>query len=262
MRSAIGLLLALAAPLFLLAPTEAEAKIYKCVGADGGISYSQRPCAAAEKTGKIMDGKSHREHFDCRVVRAFSKHIAGEMKAGATAEDLFAQYGGVDSISPTAVSVINFVLSHKKNLKISLSRIASLSGARCDAGSFSRDLGCDHFPRSFLESKGGCSVVKRESNPLDDSLGSPHVKAERRESNLIDTRVNEGSSPRTDKNAASELIYNVRSSSPGQKQNECRVAVREKITALQERMRSQLPMKVHESLYRERSFLRETYEAC
>lgn len=261
MHTAFGLLLALTASLMLLIPSEVEAKIYKCVGGDGSVSYAQRPCAAAEQTSKILGDKSVRERFDCRVARAFSTHIAGEMKAGSTADDVFDQYGGVNSITPTSMSVINYVFSHKTNVDTSVQRISALSGARCDTGTYSRNLECEHFPPSFIEGKGGCSAAKGESPSIDYQRENELASEDDSRSNLIATRVDPASSG-SNVRVSSDENYNVLATSASDKQNECRVTIREQIGALQDRMRGRLSMEEHERLGEERSSLRDSYESC
>jgi len=39
----------------------------------------------------------------------------------------------------------------------------ALSGARCESGAYSQDTDCQHFPSSFIDSAGGCAVVKGEA---------------------------------------------------------------------------------------------------
>ena len=254
MHTVSGLLLALAATAVLFTPTDAEAKIYKCIGGDGSVSYTQQPCPTSEQTSKIMDDKSAREHFDCRVARAFSTHVAKGMKEGQTADDMFSEYGGLNSIKPTTVSIINYVFSHKGNESTSVPRISALTGARCDSGSYSRDLDCEHFPPSFIESMGGCSAGKGESASANYRRSQEDTSDENRYGGLSQVRA------RT--SASSEQNYNVLAVTEGEKQNDCRVAVREKISDLQNRMRGRLSLEVHDRLSEERRSLRDDYEAC
>lgn len=270
MHTVTGLMLALAASILLFTPTKVDAKIYKCVGGDGAISYSQKPCTTTEKTSKIMEGTSARERFDCRVARAFSMHVAKEMNAGLSADDLFSQYGGADTISPTTMSVINYVFSHKSNEDTSVHRIAALSGARCDTGSYSREIDCEHFPLSFIKDNGGCSVVKGESSSVNASRdnqqesGAHRTYAVSKFSSDDDEEDDVAPSQYTSSNAtALELKnYNVSGADPGEKQNECRVAIRDKISELQDRMRARLSMEEHDRLSEERKSLRDAYEDC
>ena len=270
MHTFTALVLTLTTSFLLLAPSEVQAKIYKCKGTDGSVSYSQSPCAGSEQTSKIMSEKTARESFDCRVARAFSSHVADEMKAGLSSEDVFDQYGGINSITPTTMSVINYVFSHKGNAAASVHRISALSGARCDTGAYSRELGCEHFPPSFIEGKGGCDAIKSQSpianhtqnngksvNHNDDEGRSGYRSVAGLDNEPQDNnRVQVKSSDQRNAN------YNVRQKSAGEKQNECRVAVRKKISDLQERMRGRLSMEVHERLSDERRSLRDSYEAC
>lgn len=267
MYTVTGLMLALAASLLLFAPSKVEAKIYKCIASNGNVSYSQQPCPTSEKTSKVMEGKDEiRERFDCRVARSFSRYVADEMKNGQSADDMFSMYGGIDSISATTVSVINYVFSHKSNVDSSVQRIAALSGARCDSGTYTQEIDCEHFPQQFIDEQGGCSVIKGESTFArsdNNSETSTYAQPVYGKNNERSDEDSDGGSVQPD--SISQNInqnYNVRTTSTGDKQNECRVAIRDEIGALQKRMRGSLSMDMHKELSGKRASLREAYEAC
>jgi len=247
-----GPILVLAAAMVLF-PEEAEAKIYKCVAGDGGVTYSQRPCAATEETSKVLQGASAREKFDCRVARSFSTYVANMMRSGTTSDDLFARYGGFSSISPTTVSVINYVYSHKENTDTSVNRIAALSGARCESGSYSRDIECEHFPQEFIYELGGCAAVKGEAptrqqnNQSND--GGQYVPASNDDGDSVARR-------------AERMNYDVLAETADDRQTLCREKLSEQIKTIQNKMRERLSVGEHNQLNAERRELRDQYEEC
>ncbi len=252
MKSFTGIMLALTAAAILSTPTPVEAKIYKCVAADGSTSYTQRPCATSEKTSKVLEGRSTREKFDCRVARSFSTHVAVQMKSGRTADDMFSEYGGLNAISPTSVSVINYVFSHKTNTDTSVNRISALSGARCESGSYSRNIECQDFPPSFITDMGGCSVVKGESSRQQE----PNAQYARPTSDE-DREEYQGASA-----AARNQNYNVLEESAADRQTACRESLNQKIRDIQTQMRGRLDVEAHNQLNAERNTLRDAYESC
>ncbi len=164
-----------------LSPNLAEAAIYKCVEADGSTSYKQTPCAAHAQQAKLQDSaSSNRETLDCRIANNFARKTAMSMRLGQTSGNIFDSYGGIDALPNTAIGVINYVYTHKDNVDITTNRIASLSAARCSAGSYGA-VGCDDFPYSFISELGGCEKATSstlaskptEATPTADTTLSP-----------------------------------------------------------------------------------------
>jgi len=247
-----GSILALAAALLVM-PTDAEAKIYKCTAADGGVSYNQQPCAATETTNKVMQGASVRDRLDCRVARSFSQSVAEAMKAGRTADDLFSQYGGLNFLTPTTVGVINYVYSHKGNLDTSVSRITALSGARCETGSYSRAIDCIDFPQEFIVELGGCQAVKGE-------VAQRRPKSDDNQDD--DNYVPASDSDASQNSANRNQNYNVLQTSSADLQTQCRQRINAQITEIQDKMRGRLSVDEHNDLNNERRLLRDQHNDC
>lgn len=155
-------LLAIAGSLLSM-PMPADAQIYKCIAADGSVSYSGSPCATDAKVSTVLKGSVAKAPIDCRLVSAFSSSVAQEMKTGTQSKDVIAQYGGMDSLSSTAESIISYVYSFQGESGTTLNRIVSLSEARCENGAFSRATDCQYFPPTYLAIMGGCAVLKGEA---------------------------------------------------------------------------------------------------
>jgi len=147
----------------LFAPTAANAAIFKCVGANGEISYNQTPCAVEEQTAKVLSsGSKNKNSHDCRIANNFARRTAMGMRTGMTSGDVFDSYGGIDAIPRTAVGVINYVYTHKENHDVGSQRIAALSAARCSAGSYG-PVTCDDFPYGFVSELGGCDAASKST---------------------------------------------------------------------------------------------------
>lgn len=146
-----------------LLQNSADAAIFKCVGADGVVSYNQTPCPVEEKTTQIMStGSASKDSYDCRIANNFARKTAMGMRAGQSSGDMFATYGGIDAIPRTAIGVINYVYTHIGNVDTGPQRIAALSAARCSAGSYG-PVGCDDFPYSFIAELGGCETASQST---------------------------------------------------------------------------------------------------
>ena len=145
--------------MLLYLPVSVQAGIYKCIDASGGTTYSQTACPEQEQTANVITTyTSSVATQDCRIARNFAAQTTEQMKAGTTSGELFDQYGGIDSISGTAIAMINYVYTYKHNPRVSTDRITSLTTSRCKAGSFG-EMSCERFPYSFIADLGGCDAA-------------------------------------------------------------------------------------------------------
>jgi len=264
MKGFLILVLTLAVGTVLLTSTPVEAKIYKCVAAGGGVSYSQSPCASEEKTSKVLQGKSVQERFDCRITRAFSKHIAEEMKAGVASDDLFSRYGGIDKMEPTSVSVVSYVYSHKGKSDASIGQIVALSGARCESGEYAQKTDCQHFPASFINAAGGCAVLKGEAVRVSEAS---QLEAGEALPLLLEPSVNGDvglANPATsfDEKSLELKNYNVAKDSVAEVQTKCRTAIMSEIREVQTKMRGQMTLDERNDMNDLRDQLRDRFETC
>ncbi|MBX2869698.1 MAG: DUF4124 domain-containing protein [Acidiferrobacterales bacterium] len=147
--------------LGLVASSMSNAGVFKCVDGDGSVTYSQSACEPEQETSKILQISSEsKTRQDCRVATKFAFKVATEMKQGKRSDELFRDYGGIDSLNPSTVALINYVYSHDKNDSISVSRVTSLTSTRCEVGSFGIS-DCDTLPYSFIEAGGGCEALTK-----------------------------------------------------------------------------------------------------
>lgn len=137
-----------------------HAAIYKCVDNSGNTSYTGAPCPTDESIKLISNSAFARPALDCRVARKFAENTSQRMLAGESSDDLFNSYGGVNTITPFAMSLISYVYSFEGNQRMTTERLTALSNDRCEANSFG-PVGrqCDAFPEQFIEGLGGCSGI-------------------------------------------------------------------------------------------------------
>lgn len=157
--------------LFLLAiSADSSAGVYKCVDADGNITYAQTPCPN-QKTTTVHTAASNagKDALDCEHANRFALTVARSMKSGRSSSDTYMKYGGVDSMSKAAVNIVSYVHSFQHSDDISVDRIAALAGNRCQARAFGA-ASCESLPVSFTDSIGGCDVDD-EANA--DAAGEP-----------------------------------------------------------------------------------------
>lgn len=143
--------------LFLLAIyDEADAGVYKCVDADGSITYAQTPCPdQVSTTVRTTTSNRDDEPLDCEHANRFALSVARSMKNGSASSDTYMKYGGVDAMSKAAVNIVSYVHSFQHSDDISADRIAALSGNRCQARAFGA-VSCESLPVRFTDSIGGC----------------------------------------------------------------------------------------------------------
>ncbi len=152
-------LLGVSALLTLSLSSPAQARVYKCIDASGGTTYSQTPCPVQDQTADVLASvQSKAKSLDCRIAQNFTRRTAGDMKNGATADQVFNQYGGIDALSGTSIALINYIFSHRQNVDTSAARITALTVSRCQVGSFG-PVGCNHFPYEFIGKLGGCEAA-------------------------------------------------------------------------------------------------------
>lgn len=137
-------------------PTNATAAIYKCTDANGGVSYTQIPCAGeAQAESVLAHNSANDDTASCLIANNFANHVAVRMRAGESSGDVFNSFGGIDAMPSTSVGIISYVYTHKHNTNTVPQRITALSAARCSGGSYG-PVGCNDFPYQFISELGGC----------------------------------------------------------------------------------------------------------
>lgn len=232
----------------LLAWTDtADAAIFKCVNANGEVSYNQTPCAPAQETAKVLPSStSNSANVDCRIANNFARRTATVMRAGQSSGDVFDSYGGVDAMPRTSVGIVNYVFSHKGNVETGAQRIASLSAARCSAGAYG-PVSCDDFPYNFVAELGGCeqaalSMVSRQmSGASNGAQANSNVNAQA--------------------NTANTQALGARTMAADSSEN-CKQAVQAQVSSLLEQMRTSQTAETQERLNEQRIELSNQLASC
>ncbi|MCB1754990.1 MAG: DUF4124 domain-containing protein [Gammaproteobacteria bacterium] len=143
--------------LILILPLTAQATVYKCTDADGGVTYSQTPCANDEDLTKIISlhGGSQAHDVQCGIVKNFAFEVGLASKEGKTINELAAEYGGESSLSPLAVNIMRSVYQYQsqpyKTIEDSVAREAEI----CKSERYGVPA-CADFPIEFVTEYGGC----------------------------------------------------------------------------------------------------------
>lgn len=230
--------------IFGLTASDARAGVYKCVGPDGGITYSQTPCpgqkSEAVQTSARTGGS---DAVDCSHANRFALKTAKTMRTGTTSAQIFARYGGLDSLSKGTLGIINYVYGFRSNNDVSVERIASLTQAKCRARSLG-DVSCEALPLSYSEPLGGCDA---DENDTDEAAVSTRTEA------------SSAAAASTQPNTLSQKTINNNSRAANEAAREreeqshvrCKESKRKAIDAINARMRSAYSSAQGES-YRER----------
>lgn len=129
------------AALVSLTAADAAAKLYKCEGPQGGISYSDKPCVADQKSRDVSgiaraSGSTGPGEPICRKVQEFATDVAKAMRRGVDSSAVSDYNGGVGAIDAVAYDIINYVYSFKYTQMYSAGRIGGLAYNKCMGGGF------------------------------------------------------------------------------------------------------------------------------
>ncbi len=138
---------------------EAAARIYKCVAADGSISYSSSECPTNEKTAKVMSSAGRgKSTIDCAVADTFIRKTAAQMRDGMASKEVFSSYGGLSAMTAVSVSMVNYIYTFAGDLSTTPERVHQLALQSCSAGTFGVPT-CSALPAKFVNDEGGCAAL-------------------------------------------------------------------------------------------------------
>ena len=215
-------------------PTPAAAAIYKCQDDSGGVTYTSTPCPVSETTSKVLRGSGKTtSSADCRIANNFALNVAKKMHQGRSADAAFMEYGGINALRPTTISIINYVYSHKHNISTVPARVAQLSAARCDASAYGNPT-CDQFPIGYINEAGGCAAASGGAGTVSATVEQMRIDARNsdEENPMSGAAANSLSAVRT--------APAVRSNLTGMTQAECRKSVESKMSDLRNGMTARL----------------------
>ena len=240
-----------------LYPMPAKAEIYKCVAANGDITFSQVPCPEEDsKVTTVRAGSSPTaEPADCEHARRFALRTAQQMKSGTGSSAIFDSYGGLSALSKGSVGLISYVFEFRTNADVSATRVSALATAKCRAGSFG-DVSCEQLPASFTNSFGGCSADEQEIEATSyhvNSVEGTHAQA---------THVQSLARTNTTSQADSRKARAAVEAAAEKKRLECRDRYDSQIDAINERMRSGYSSSEGESHRKRRRDLEQKRRDC
>ncbi len=203
----------------VLSASAAKAEIYKCVADDGGITYSQIPCPKQVTTTVRSAVPKTRAVVDCRWASTFAGDVTRHMRSGLASPALFDSYGGIDSVSPGTINIINYVYRFRGNESVTEQRISSLAGSMCKAGSLG-DVRCEALP--YGQDPGG----RCDAEYIEDGL----------------TGDDDNRAPDDLQQPAPAAVIDVQNSNQQQARidgsnNQCKKGIRDQIDAIDAQMR-------------------------
>jgi len=232
-----------------LSTTTAEAAAYRCVDDDGNTSYSEKPCSVDQRVNKIISGIGGGIEYHCELPQQLALKTAATMRDGQPSSTVFRQYGGIHTLSPTAISIINYVYQFKHNYEATTERIVALTEQRCEVGSFGV-TDCAVFPASLVASVGGCHGSGHNVADLNQSFTS---------GNQSESSSNRNSQQTLAQNAASLPVTAKRSN---ESSADCRTRLRHQLEGLESRLNSATPGSNQQQLRAKQRELKRGAERC
>jgi len=124
--------------VLLFSSVYANAGVYKCIDADGNITYSQTTCTASSAQKKLSNTVKTTpvDAATCRMVGQAAREVFSSVKRGNDTQAVLQTYGGLNSINPRMLNLINYVSSFRSHDKIGGERVGQLSESKCRSGGF------------------------------------------------------------------------------------------------------------------------------
>ena len=139
----------------LILCTSAHADVYRCVGADGATTFSQTPCSATAEKVAIRSNRASAGTADCDFAENFARTTTRLMQQGVDKDRLFERFGGPGAFDTGSTKMVNYVYQYRDNQGMSQDRIAELTIAQCNSGTFGA-VSCASLPEAYTNSGGGC----------------------------------------------------------------------------------------------------------
>jgi len=187
----------------LLFASGVQAEVYKCVGDDGNVTYSQLPCPIKESKTVRARVETGEYVLDCRWATAFASDVTRSMRAGLAPDTVFDLYGGADQVSPGTVNIINYVFRFRADSSVPDERITSLARSMCEAGSLG-DVRCELLPYGHESGSNRCNPQAGEGRDASeqpmagatiDAASEQCKKNARDEIDEIDAQMRQGYDP-------------------------------------------------------------------
>lgn len=119
----------------------AEAGVYKCVGPDGGVVYSDKACPQEGEQAQLSPSVGGDDQGPgpqtCGELREFGLAVARLMRRGIDSINVMGYLGGTEVMEDVAQEVVNFVYSFKSVSSYTPARVGGYVFTRCMRGEFS-----------------------------------------------------------------------------------------------------------------------------
>ncbi len=252
-RTRIPTLALLCLALTVLSPNTTRAEIFKCVAADGALTFSQSPCREEGSKVTVQEtvGGAADEPADCEHARRFALATAQEMRSGTESSALFDRYGGLGALSKGSVSLISYVFQFRTNNDVSVERVSALATSKCQARAFG-DVSCEQLPVSFTNQIGGCDDDEKHNDDVELAFAS----AEPQPAPLQD----EQSEPQ--QNAALQAQERQARAREEEQRSQCKQNIKAQIGGINAQMRSGYSSSLGESLKKKRRALEDRLRDC
>lgn len=124
--------------LALTLSSTSMARVYKCKDSEGNISYSQTTCAVSteQKTLHSSSGAPSVSAEVCQFASEYAGEVFSKIRRGRSVIDIINNNGGVNSIKPRLLGLINYVSGFQAYNKISASRVSQLTFTKCQNNGF------------------------------------------------------------------------------------------------------------------------------
>jgi len=239
--------------LATLLPNATRAEIFKCVAADGALTFSQSPCRdeGSKVTVQKTVGAAADELADCEHARRFALATAQEMRSGTESRTVFDRYGGLGALSKGSVSLISYVFQFRTNSDVSVERISALATSKCQARAFG-DVSCEQLPVSFTNRTSGCNDNEGPSDDVELAMASAvqlpaPLPEEQRE---------------PQRNAALQAQERQARVRDEEQRSQCKQNIKAQIGAINAQMRSGYSSSLGESLKKKRRALEDRLRDC
>lgn len=239
--------------LAALSPNTSRAEIFKCVAADGAITFSQSPChdEGSKVTVQKTVGGAAEQPADCEHARRFALATAQDMRSGTDSSTVFDRYGGLGTLSKASVSLISYVFQFRTNSDVSVERISALATSKCQVRAFG-DASCEQLPVSFTNRIGGCDDNEERSDDVELALAS----AVQQPAPLPDGKRE------PQRNAALQARERQARAREEEQRSQCEQNIKAQIGGINAQMRSGYSSSLGESLKKKRRALENRLRDC
>ncbi len=231
----------------------ANSAVYKCKDKQGHVSYSQMVCpeeAEVDKIIKLQGGRKASERdVQCGLVKSFAAEVGIAINKKQNVNDLYARYGGMKQLSPTALKIIRSVYDYQSKPYKTVQNSVEHEKERC----LSEIYGvpdCSEFPLQFITSYGGCSQA-----------ADTNLRLKRMSANSSDSKLRSDNN-KTNQRVASAANAARKRQQQSEQEDACKASVKMAIRRNESEARGSLSASEQDQLRQKRRSLKERLSRC